>query len=67
MLRKLRGTLNVAQLRHVCEDDREIHILMEHCSGGELCGKIEQRNYSERTVCGCSRGTQQCWLGRSCP
>ena len=50
VLRRLRGTLNVAQLKQVYEDDTDIHIVMEYCSGGELWHRIGNKHYTERTV-----------------
>ena len=50
VLRRLRGCLNVASLEEVYEDDTHVHIVMEYCSGGELCHRIGAAHYSERTV-----------------
>lgn len=50
VLRKLRGTLNVAQFKQVYEDDTDIHIVMEYCRGGELWHRIGSKHYTERTV-----------------
>ncbi|KAL3134980.1 hypothetical protein ABBQ32_007936 [Trebouxia sp. C0010 RCD-2024] len=50
VLRRLRGTLNVAQFKQVYEDDTDIHIVMEYCRGGELWHRIGNKHYTERTV-----------------
>ena len=50
VLRRLRGTLNVAQYKEALEDDDSIHIVMEYCKGGELWNCIGRLHYSERTV-----------------
>uniref|UniRef100_A0A061R2T4 Calcium-dependent protein kinase n=2 Tax=Tetraselmis sp. GSL018 TaxID=582737 RepID=A0A061R2T4_9CHLO len=50
VMRRLRGTLNVAYLEQVFEDEDNVHIIMEHCRGGELLHTIGQKNYSEQTV-----------------
>ena len=50
VLRRLRGTLNVAQFKQVYEDDTDIHIVMEYCQGGELWHRIGTKHYTERTV-----------------
>ena len=50
VLRRLRGTLNVAQFQQVYEDDTDIHIVMEYCRGGELWHRIGNKHYTERTV-----------------
>ena len=50
VLRKLRGTLNVAHFKQVFEDDNDIHIVMEYCQGGELWHRIGNKYYTERTV-----------------
>ena len=49
-LRKLRGSLNVATLEDVYEDENQVHIIMELCRGGELVHRIGSQHYSERTV-----------------
>lgn len=54
VLRRLRGTLNVAQFKQVYEDDTDIHIVMEYCRGGELWHRIGNKHYTERTVCLCA-------------
>lgn len=53
VLRRLRGTLNVAQFKQVYEDDYDIHIVMEYCRGGELWHRIGNKHYTERTVRPC--------------
>ena len=53
VLRKLRGSLNVATLEDVYEDDEYVHIILELCTGGELVHRIGDKHYSERTVCCC--------------
>ena len=54
VLRRLRGTLNVAQFKQVYEDDTDIHIVMEYCRGGELWHRIGNKHYTERTVWLCT-------------
>ena len=39
-----------AFLQAVFEDDEFVHIVMENCSGGELCHAVGERHYSERTA-----------------
>lgn len=51
VLRRLQGTLNVAQLVEALEDDVSVHIIMEYCRGGELWNYIGKlHHYSERTA-----------------
>ena len=50
VLRALEGTLNVARLDSVYEDEHNVHAVMEYCSGGELWHAIGKSHYSERTV-----------------
>lgn len=50
VMRRLRGCLNVASLEDVFEDDSQVYLIMEYCSGGELHHAIGSRHYSERTV-----------------
>ena len=51
VLLALRGTLNVANLEEVCEDGSHVHLVLEHCSGGELLARTKSaRHYSERTA-----------------
>ena len=50
VLRRLRGSLNVATLEDIYEDDIHVYIIMEICQGGELFHRIGNRHYSERTV-----------------
>ena len=50
VLRRLRGTLNVAQFKQVFEDEDDTHIVMEYCSGGELWHRVGNKHYTERTV-----------------
>ncbi|KAL4458324.1 hypothetical protein ABPG75_013189 [Micractinium tetrahymenae] len=49
VLLALRGTLNVANLEEVYEDDKDVHLVLELCSGGELVAATK-RHYSERTA-----------------
>lgn len=49
-LRRLRGSLNVATLEDVYEDDTHVHVVTELCLGGELVHRIGSKHYSERTV-----------------
>lgn len=44
------GTLNVVYLEGAYEDDTHVHLVMEHCKGGELWHRIGDQHYSERTV-----------------
>ena len=51
ILRRLKGTLNVAPIFAAYEDDAQVYVLLEYCQGGELwqhIGKLQ--GYSERTV-----------------
>ena len=51
ILRRLKGTLNVAPIVAAYEDDAQVYVLLEYCQGGELwqhIGKLQ--GYSERTV-----------------
>lgn len=50
VLRRLRGSLNIATLEDVYEDEEHVHIVMEMCNGGELVHRIGNKHYSERTV-----------------
>ena len=50
VMRRLRGTLNVAHLEEAFEDDTHVHLVMEHCSGGELIHTLGEKHYSEDTV-----------------
>lgn len=50
VMRRLRGSLNVAQLKGAYEDATDVHIVMEWCKGGELWHRIGRAHYSERTV-----------------
>jgi serine/threonine protein kinase len=50
VMRRLRGSLNVAQLKGAFEDATDVHIVMEWCKGGELWHRIGRAHYSERTV-----------------
>lgn len=50
VLKRLKGVLNVAQLKEALEDDTDIHIIMEYCKGGELWNCIGKRHYGEGTV-----------------
>lgn len=53
-MRRLRGSLNVAQLKGAYEDATDVHIVMEWCKGGELWHRIGRAHYSERTVGACN-------------
>ena len=50
VLKRLRGTLNVAHFVQVFEDKNDVHIVMEYCRGGELHHRIGNKHYTERTV-----------------
>ena len=50
VLRRLRGSLNMATLEDIFEDNTHVHIIMELCQGGELIHRIGNKHYSERTV-----------------
>ncbi len=50
VMRRLRGSLNVAQFRGAYEDADEVYITMEWCKGGELWHRIGRAHYSEQTV-----------------
>lgn len=50
VLRRLRGTLNIAHFKQVFEDDVDIYVVMEYCRGGELWHRIGNKHYTERTV-----------------
>ena len=50
VLKKLRGSLNVACLEEVYEDNSSVHLILDYCKGGELVHAIGTRHYSERTV-----------------
>lgn len=49
-MRRLRGSLNVATLEDIFEEENHVHIVMELCQGGELIHRIGSKHYSERTV-----------------
>lgn len=50
MLKTLRGTLNVVHFRKAYEDESNVYIIMELCSGGELLHRVGRKHYSEKTV-----------------
>lgn len=50
VLKKLRGSLNVACLEEIYEDATSVHLVLDYCKGGELVHAIGSRHYSERTV-----------------
>ena len=50
VLYRLRGTLNVVNFIEALEDDEDVHIIMELCTGGPLAHSLAKRHYSERTV-----------------
>ncbi|GBF90915.1 calcium-dependent kinase [Raphidocelis subcapitata] len=50
VLRRLAGSLAVVRLVDVFEDDDKVYLVQEYCRGGELCHRIGDRHYSERTV-----------------
>ena len=59
VLKKLRGSLNVACLERVYEDDYNVHLILDYCKGGELVHAIGSRHYSERTVRVCAPHPRQ--------
>lgn len=65
VLRRLRGTLNVAHLKQVYEDNRDVHVVMEYCRGGELWHRIGNKHYAERTVIYVEVWTVARWLVQS--
>ena len=56
VLYRLRGTLNVVNFIEALEDDDDVHIIMEHCTGGQLAHSLAKRHYSERTASSRSHG-----------
>ena len=50
ILKRLKGTLNVAPILGAYEDDEFVYIVLEYCQGGELWLRIGKLHYSERTV-----------------
>lgn len=50
VLWRLEGSLDVARLDTVYEDNTHVHMVMEYCTGGELWHAIGNSHYSERTV-----------------
>ena len=69
VLYRLRGTLNVVNFIEALEDDEDVHIIMELCTGGQLAYSLAKRHYSERTVIqllwmllGCQKGSSQSCL-----
>lgn len=50
VLRTLKGTLSVASLEGIFEDEQFVYIVMECCFGGELLHTIGLRPYSESIV-----------------
>ena len=38
------------QFHEALEDDEDVHIVMELCTGGQLAHSLAKRHYSERTV-----------------
>jgi serine/threonine protein kinase/Ca2+-binding EF-hand superfamily protein len=42
VLKLLRGTLSVVNLKGVYEDDESVHIVMEYCKGGELYANLSK-------------------------
>ncbi|CAG9463673.1 unnamed protein product [Pedinophyceae sp. YPF-701] len=47
VLRTLGNSLNVAYLYDVFEDDKNVDLVMEMCTGGELWARIEEGRYTE--------------------
>lgn len=50
---------SVVAFKGVWEDAKDIHLVMEYCSGGELHHTIGQRAYTEETVAGYMRSVLQ--------
>lgn len=50
VLKLLKGTLSVVNLKGAWEDDRDVHIVMEYCRGGELYHSIGRQPYTEERV-----------------
>lgn len=50
VLKLLKGTLSVVSFKGAWEDDRDIHIVMEYCRGGELYHSIGRQPYTEERV-----------------
>ena len=51
VLSMLTGCPSVVHFESVYEDDRNVYIVMEACTGGELWHDMGSRHTSERTVC----------------
>ena len=63
VLFRLRGTLNVVQIKEALEDDEEVHLVMELCRGGELSHSLGKRHFSEKTVHDACTGPRGCMAG----
>ena len=50
MLLQLQGTLSVACLQSVYEDDACVHIVMELCHGGPILALTHSRRFNEERV-----------------
>lgn len=50
VLLTLRGTLNVACLHEVYEDEDHVYMVMDYCRGGELLQRVRQGQHTERSV-----------------
>ena len=57
VMKRMRGVLNVASLEAVYEDDDNVYIVMEYCTGGELVHAIGEAHYTEQTVASFLRAT----------
>ncbi|KAI8474838.1 MAG: kinase-like domain-containing protein [Monoraphidium minutum] len=55
VMQQLGVSLNAVNLVDVFEDDRDIHMVMELCTGGALLERVESRAYSERYIAGLVR------------
>ena len=53
ILTKLGPSLNIAYLYGAYETNKHVHLVMEHCKGGPLWGRIQKSSYSEQGPLGC--------------
>ncbi len=52
-LQRLRGTLSVAALEDVFEDERHIYLIVELCRGGDLIHHLKSQPFDEQRVRAC--------------